>query len=311
MSKKLITNVKRQIVEEIHKPARKNFKRRRVIIKSLFDLFQGDLVDMKEYYKENNGYKYILVVINCFSKYVWAFPLKTKTSKEVAVSLEKVFRIQKPIHFCTDSGGEFTGKEVQNLMKKYNVIHYVVYSEKKASIVERVNRTLKTMMWKEFNIQGTYQWIKLLKKIVEIYNNKKHRTIGFKPSEITKKHEKLLLNTVYKNIKMTHNPKYKIGDFVRISKIRGVFDKHYKPNWSTEIFSIRKVQLTNPVTYLLKDIQNHEIKGGFYELQLQKVKYPDSYLVEKIIKRNKNKVFVKWLGFSDKHNSWIDKNNVD
>lgn len=311
MAKKLNTEVKRQIVEEIHKPARKNFKRRRVIIKSLLDLFQADLVDMKEYEKENGGYKYILVVINCFSKYVWAFPLKTKTAREVAQSLEIVLKAQKPDHLCTDSGGEFLGKEVQNLLKKYNVIHYVVYSEKKASIVERVNRTLKGMMWKEFNFNGTYQWLDVLKKIVKIYNNRKHRTTGFKPAEITKKHEKLLLDTVYSNIKMIDKPKYKVGDFVRISKIRGVFDKHYKPNWSTEVFSIRKVQLTNPATYLLKDANNQEIKGGFYELQLQKVKYPDIFLVEKILKRQKNKVFVKWLGFNDKHNSWISKNNIE
>lgn len=304
-------DVKRQLIEELHKPARINFKRRKVIIKSFLDLMQADLVDMKEYEKENSGYKYILVVINCFSKYVWTFPLKTKTAKEVAQALEKVFKIQKPIHLCTDSGGEFIGKEVQNLVKKYNVIHYVVYSEKKASIVERVNRTLKGMMWKEFHMQGSYRWLDLLKKIVNIYNNKKHRTINLKPSEVTQaKHEKLLLKTVYNKIKITSKPKYKIGDHVRISKLRGVFDKKYKPNWSTEIFTIRKVQLTDPVTYLLQDENKQNIKGGFYELQLQKVKYSDVYLVEKVLKRKGNQVFVKWLGFDNKFNSWINKDNI-
>lgn len=80
--KMLTTNVKRQIVEEIHKPARINFKRRSVIIKSLTDLFQADLVEMILYSKENKGYKYILVIIKCFSKYVWAFPLKSKQVKK-------------------------------------------------------------------------------------------------------------------------------------------------------------------------------------------------------------------------------------
>ena len=69
-------------------------------------------MDLKEYGKENNGYKYVLVVINCFSKYVWAYPIKSKTSKEVAQALEKTFHIQRPINLCTDMGGEFTGKEV-------------------------------------------------------------------------------------------------------------------------------------------------------------------------------------------------------
>ena len=112
MSSKFATPIKRHIADEIHKPARKNFKRRRVIIKSFLDLMQADLMDLKEYGKENNGYKYVLVVINCFSKYVWAYPIKSKTSKEVAQALEKTFHIQRPINLCTDMGGEFTGKEV-------------------------------------------------------------------------------------------------------------------------------------------------------------------------------------------------------
>ena len=185
-----------------------------------------------------------------------------------------------------------------------------MYSEKKASIVERVIRTIKNILWKEFSVQGSYKWLKLLPEVVHFYNNKRHRTIGLKPAEVTKKHEKLLLNTVYNHIKITHVPKFKVGDHVRISKYRSVFDKNYRPNWSTEIFTIRKVHLTNPVTYLLEDNEKQEIKGGFYELQLQKVKYPNVYLVEKVLKRKKDKLFVKWLGFDRKHNSWIDKNNI-
>lgn len=204
---KFITNVKKDIVEELHRPARINFKRRKVIIKSLLDLMQADLVDMKEYGKENNGYKYILVVINCFSKYVWAYPLKTKTAKEVSKALENVFKEQTPIHICTDAGGEFIGKEMKILMKKYSIKHYLVYSEKKASIVERVNRTLKGMMWKQFSLQGSYKWLDILKQIVNTYNNRIHTTTGLKPSEVAKKHERLLLNTVYNRIKMTSKPK--------------------------------------------------------------------------------------------------------
>ena len=149
-----------------------------------------------------------------------------------------------------------------------------------------------------------------MQKIVNTYNNRKHRTTGLKPAEITKKHEKFLLNTVYSHIKITSKPKFEVGDYVRISRFRGVFDKKYMPNWSTEIFTIKKIHFTNPVTYLLQDINKQDIKGGFYELQLQKVKYNDIYLVEKVIKRKGNKVLVKWLGFDEKNNSWIDKDNI-
>lgn len=308
---KIDSDKKRQVVNEIHKPARINFKRRKVIIKGLSDLFQADLVEMIPYAKENNGYKYILITINCFSKFVWASPLKSKAGSEVAQAMEKVFTKQCPKNLQTDMGGEFFNKHFEKLTKKYKVNHYSVFSEKKASIVERVNRTLKNLMWKEFSMQGNYCWINLLKQIVKKYNNTKHRTIGMRPSEVTKKNEQELLKTAYNHIKLAHaDSKLKVGDHVRISKIRGVFDKKYMPNWSTEIFVIQKVQLTNPTTYLLKDINNRDIQGGFYKEQLQKVRYPDVYLVEKVLKRKGNKLFVKWLGFSDKHNSWINKVDV-
>lgn len=306
-----VTDMKRHVVEEIHKPARINFKRRRVILKSFNDLFQADLVEMIPYAKLNKGYKYILVVINCFSKFTWALPLKNKTSSEVKTAMEKVLEQQTPINLQTDMGKEFFNKDFRKLMEKYKINHYSTFSEKKASIVERVNRTLKNLMWKEFNIRGNYKWIDFLDEIVQRYNNSKHSTIKMKPASVTKKDEKKLLNTVYNKIKIAHpNSKFRIGDHVRISKIRGVFDKKYLPNWSTEIFIVRKVQLTNPTTYLLKDAKNEEVLGAFYQEQLQKVKYPDVYLVEKILKRSKNRVFVKWLGLDNRHNSWIENNNI-
>jgi hypothetical protein len=303
--------IKKQVVDEIHKQARINFPRRRVIVKSLNDLFQADLVEMIPYSSKNNGFRYILVVINCFSKFVWAFPLKTKSGNEVAENMEKVFQQQQPKNLQTDLGKEFFNKTFQLLMKKYNINHYNTYSEKKASIVERVNRTLKNLMWKEFNYHGHYRWINLLDNIIQKYNNSKHRTIGMKPSEVKKKHEKKLLNTVYNHLKIVNlTSKFHVGDHVRISKSRGVFDKKYMPNWSTEIFTIKKILLTNPNTYLLQDYLRQDIKGCFYQQQLQKVKYPDVYLVEKILRRKNNKVFVKWLGFDSTHNSWIDKKKI-
>lgn len=307
-----ISDIKKHIVEEIHKPARINFNRRHVIIKGLFDLYQADLCEIGPYAKENDGYRYILVVINCFSKYLWAYPLKTKTGREVAEVMKKIFENSStpPKHLQSDQGSEFLSKEVQKLLKQYKIKHYFTYSEKKASIVERAIRTFKSMLWKELNIIGSYKWYNLLPDIVYKYNNNKHRTIGMKPSEVTKKHEKQLLQTVYSHIKLAYKPKFRIGEHVRISKIRGVFDKKYQSNWSTEIFVIKKVQLTNPTTYLLQDVNSHDIKGGFYEQQLEKVKYPDAYLVEKVLKRKRGKIFVKWLGFPSQFNSWVPKDNV-
>ncbi|KAK5647231.1 hypothetical protein RI129_002123 [Pyrocoelia pectoralis] len=102
--------------------------------------------------------------------------------------------------------------------------------------------------------------------------------------------------------------RFNVGDVVRISKYKSIFAKGYTSNWSSELFKIAKLQVTNPVTYLLEDMKGKPILGGFYEQELQKVKYPDVYLVEKVLRRKNDKVYVKWWGLNE--NSWIDKNNI-
>jgi integrase-like protein len=272
------------------------------------------LVEMIPYAKVNKGYRYILVVINAFSKYVWAFPVKRKTGKAVSETMEKVLSSLKttPKNLQTDMGKEFYNKEFQNLMKKFNVNHYSSFSNLKSSIVERCNRTLKNMMWKQFSLQGTYKWLDLLRTIVKRYNSRKHRTTGFKPEDVNSRNANEILKNAYSHTK-TVDPKkqkFQVGQHVRISKHRAEFTKGYTPAWSNEIFKIEKVRLTNPTTYILEDVGGQEIKGGFYEYELQKTKHSDVYLVEKVIKRRGNEVLVKWLGLDKKHNSWISKNNV-
>lgn len=303
---------KRDVVQEIHKPARRNFKRRRVIIKGFDDLWQADLVEMQEYSKQNNGYRYLLTVIDTFSKYAWAIPIKSKTAESVSQAFHSIFEKSKrhPKNLQTDHGKEFYNKIFADLMKKYDINHYSTFSTLKASIVERFNRTLKERMWKEFSLNGNYKWLELIDKIVLQYNNTKHRTIKLKPSQVSKKDNKKLLSTVYNHIKISVPTKFSLGDHVRISKNKYLFEKGYTPNWTTEIFKIRKVQLTNPTTYLLADYQGQPIQGGFYEEELLKAKAKDVYLVEKVLKTNKDKVFVKWLGFPDTHNSWINKTDL-
>lgn len=307
-------DVKRGLVEELHRPARKNFKRRRVILKGLNDLFQADLVEMQPYAKENKGNRYILVVINAFSKYVWAHPVKRKTGKDVTAAMRKVISSLKikPKNMQTDMGKEFYNKDFQKLMERYRINHYSSYSNLKSSIVERCNRTLKNMMWKEFHVGGSYKWLDMLPKIVKKYNATKHGTTGLKPVDVNSTNAKLLLQTAYSNVK-TVDPKgqkFRVGDSVRISKHRAVFSKGYTPAWSNEVFRVWKVRLTNPTTYLLEDESNQPIKGGFYEYELQKTRYPDVYLVEKVLKRKGERLLVKWLGFDDSHNSWIKTTDV-
>lgn len=303
---------KRQLVEELHAPVRKHFKRRKVTIKGIDDLFQADLVDMSAYAAQNRGFHFLLTVIDTFSKYAWVVPLKNKSGPAVKKALATVFdegRIPKNLQ--TDDGTDFYNKDVRTLLEKHKINHYSVYSHLKASIIERWNRTYKTVMWKEFSMNGSYRWIDIAQSLCDDYNNSFHHTIKMKPIDVNKSHEERLLREVFKidepNIV---KPKFHVGQHVRISKYKHVFEKGYTPNWTTEIFKIAQIRYTNPETYLLTDSQGNPIKGGFYKYELQSVSDPKLCLVEKVLQRKGNQVFVKWLGFSDEHNSWINKKDM-
>lgn len=305
---------KKKVVEELHKPARRNYARRKVIVRDIDETWQADLVDLKMYSKVNNGYTFLLTVIDNVSKFAWAIPLKKKSGICLKEALGKIFKEGRiPKNLQVDQGSEFYNKDVESLLKIHKIHMYSSYSNLKASIVERFNRTLKTNMWKKFTLNGNYKWVILLDDLIFQYNNRKHRTIGMKPVDVSQKNVKTVLDRIraqkyYKNVK--DKPKFKVGDVVRISKSKHIFEKGYTPNWSTEIFTITKVFPSERYTYYLKDYKNNEISGGFYEEELQKCHYSDVYLVEKVIKKQGNKLFVKWLGFDDSHNQWIFKNDL-
>lgn len=249
---------KLDVVNELHKQVRKKFPRRRVIQKGIDDTWQIDLVEMIPYAKFNKQYKYLLTVIDIFSKYAFAMPVKSKSGTDVTDAMKKIFsnskRVPKNIH--SDQGKEFFNSKFKELMNKNKINHYHTFTDLKASICERFNRTLKNKMWKMFSFNGNYKWITFLDKLVEKYNNTRHSTIKEKPVNVTSKNEKHLLKTVYNHPKIFLNGKFNINDFVRITKYKGVFAKGYEPNWSTEIFKIYKIRNTNPVTYLLKDFDD-------------------------------------------------------
>lgn len=303
---------KRQVVEELHRSARKNFPRRKTIMYGINDTYQIDLVEMIPLAKFNNNYKYILTIIDVFSKYAFGFPIKTKSAINVTCAMKKLFQSGNiPRNIFSDFGREFYNTEFKQLMRQYNVNHYSTFTSKKGAIVERFNRTLKTNMWKYFNLYSTNKWVNVLQSLIDAYNNSKHSTIGMKPKSVNKRNEKKLLHSVYNYASYLKPAKYSVGNCVRISKYKHIFEKGYTPNWTTEIFKIVKIQQTQPVTYLLSDYQNNKIQGAFYEEELQGVKHKNLYLFERIIKKRGDKLFVKWLGFDSTHNSWISASDIE
>lgn len=256
--------------------------------------------------------KYILTVINIFSKKAYVRALKNKTAREVTFAMESILMsLGHPIeHLHVDEGKEFYNAQMKKMLLQRKIHMYSTYSTKKAAIVERFNRTLKNRMWKEFCLRGSYKWIDLVQSLVDDYNNTKHRTIQMKPDDVNVLNERYILKTAYHSLPIKARAKFKRGDLVRMSKYKHVFTKGYTPNWTTEVFKIKTVQPTNPVTYLLVDLEGHDIKGSVYTQEIQLVKYPDLYLVEKFIRRKGDQLFVKWLGFDSSHNSWINEGDV-
>ena len=134
-----------------------------------------------------------------------------------------------------------------------------------------------------------------------------------KPIEVNKNNEKYIKENIYAYNKTNKIPKYKINDLVRISlKRRDIFDKASSYiKWSEELFKIHSINKSNVIAYKIKDLNDEIIEGIFYERELQKTKNTSGeYIIETIIRKNKNKYLVKWRGYSDDFNSWIDRNTI-
>lgn len=308
----MTSSVREKIVNELHKRARKTFPRKRIKLLGIDDLWHSDLMFLQSYSKFNSNYKYLLIVIDGFSKYLWVRKLKTKLTKEVSEQMEDIFKKSKRVcrNLQTDFGGEYMGIKFQNLMKKYGINHYQSFTSIKASFAERQIRTLRERMGILFTLNGNFNWVKIIDKIVEDYNNTKHSTIKMKPVEVSKSNENFLLKNVYNIKEKLDKPKFKIGDFVRLSKFKKLFEKSTTRNWTTELFQIVQINKKYPITYKIKDINGNIILGQVYQEELQKTQFKDEYLIERILKKKGNLLLVSWLGFDKSHNSYINKNSL-
>jgi len=249
------------------------------------------------------------MVLDVFSKYGWIVPLKDKKGETVAKAFQQIFKEgRKSQYLWTDKGKEYYNKHLKDLFQKHNITLYSTENEEKSSVCERWNKTIKTKMWKQFTVQGNTQYLDILPKILKQYINTKHSSIKMTPTEASQKKNAGIVYFLYGDMERSSSkPKFKVGDKVRISKYkRKVFDNGYTPNWTEEVFTIDKIQYTNPVTYKLKDLNNEEIQGSFYEPELLKARQ-DIFRIEKIIRKDhkEKQAFVKWKGYNDDSNSWI------
>lgn len=165
----------------LHKPARKNFTRGRVMVSGIDAQWQADLIDMSTLKSENDQYRFILSCIDIFSKYAWVVALKKKDGLSIVNAFADIFKERKPKKLQTDQGTEFINKRFQEFLKAEEVYFFTTHSETKACVIERFNRTLKTKMWKYLTSKNTYRYIDVLDKLVYSYNHSYHRSIKMEP----------------------------------------------------------------------------------------------------------------------------------
>eukprot|EP00116_Pleurobrachia_bachei_P005894 sb/3466156/ len=299
----------------LHKPTRKPSKYRRVYTKGINYLFQIDLCDMSAHASQNSGYNWIITCIDTFSKKLWAFKIKNKTGASVLKALKPLIEREKPQKIETDGGREFKNKAFAALLAKHGITTYTLTTPRKNSIVERANRTLKTRMYRAFSSRGSYKWIDILPKLIAAYNNSHHRAIKLKPSQVTRQNEATVRATLFPPQTPPKPTKLKVGDTVRVTAKKSTFQKGYEQGWSHEVFEISGIKRTNPITFAIKDIGGKVLPRSFYSSEIQIIDKSDNiWRVERVIKkrtqRNRVQYLVKWKGYSQNFNSWVNHRDL-
>jgi hypothetical protein len=336
----------------VNKHSNKKYKRGRVLVRGIDDQWEADLADVSAYTKENNGYKYLLVVIDVFSRYGWVEPMKNKKASTIVETFSKIIsKKRRPRRLRTDGATDFSSGPFQKLLNSFDpkVFHIVTHNEVQANFVERFIKTLKSKLTRYIVQSNQLKYINILPDIVSSYNNTWHSGIRSEPinvsdlnskrlwwqmywpknyiskeelklkkDEIKVKKEEMKFNEQKKNKKKKSKlfPYYfKIDDKVRIAAKKGKFQREYDSKWTGEIFKVseRFVRQGQPI-YRVVDWFDEPVIGTHYQRELQKVDVDENkkWKIEKVLKtRNKGKeLFVKWLFWPKKFNSWISKSDI-
>ena len=254
------------LADELHKAIIRKFSKRKVYSQLKDNIWGVYLADMQSLCRKNKGIKYLLCAIDLFSKYAFVIPLKDKKGISIVNAFNKIIKQsnRKPIKIWVDQGGEFYNNVFEKWLSDNDINIHSTYNEGKSVVAERFIRTLKNKLYKQMAATSKNVYYDVLDDVVNKYNNTKHSTIKMKPIDVKDNNK-----TVYIDEHNEKDSRFKVGDKVRISRYKNIFAKGYTPNWSKEIFIVDKINDTVPYTYSLKDLNDEEIIGGFYDKELQ------------------------------------------
>ena len=273
-----------QLAKEVFSPQITKFKRQRIIPLYKDETWSADLIDKSSLSKYNNNCKFMLTVIDIFTKYAWAIPLKNKSGLSITNDFKIVLsehpqvgsEPRKPENLWVDRGSEFYNKTFKSLLNENGtgkaasgIELYSTYSDLKVVFIERFNRTLLHIINKPMFINGDGNWVNILNDAVVTDNNNNHSTNNMTPVDASNNPDKVKYTFSFKNIK----PKLKVGDYVRNVDKRNIFSKGYTSVWNRELFKVNEVLKTQPPTYKIGDINGEIIEGKYYEQELLKSEF--------------------------------------
>ena len=256
---------KKEIAKEIFSSVVKKFQRIQIQTNYKDECWSLDLTDRSSLAKYNKNYKFIFTIIDNHTKYEWAIPLKDKSGKSTTTAFKSLIEKakRKPDKIWSDRGKEFYNRTFLDFLKEQNIHNYSTHSDSKAVFVERFNRTLLDLIKEPMYFEGKACWLNHLDTAMEKYNNRIHGTTKMTPFEANNtaklaSHKPIDPPTFVNKPKQ---PKFQVGDYVRVPDKRNLYSKGYTTNWNREFFKIHKINPTNPVTYDLVDENNEQIEG--------------------------------------------------
>ncbi|CAJ0585350.1 unnamed protein product, partial [Mesorhabditis spiculigera] len=272
---------------------------------------QADLGDLSSLSTWNDGMKWLLLVVDVYSKFIMVAALPDKRPASVAEAMRKMFTKWIPFNLLTDKGKEFTTGAMLQLYADLKINHFTLRgSDQKAQVAEAHLKTIKYKIYRYFTHNNTRRWVDVVQQIAESLNKTRSTVTGMRPVDVN-------FDTKIPNQQpqIADSSKFQIGDTVVLSNRRETFQKGFRGLWGSELFVVRQIDMRVPVTYRVSDLNGKKIEGRFYDAELQRAENSDGvYKVERILdeRRRKGKLeyLVKWLDYDDEFNSWVRAEDV-
>ena len=325
----------------LQKRVQRKFRRTPVLSEGVDVQWDGDLMDTRNISKYNQGYQYILVLQDVFSRFIFTAPIKNKTASEVIKALKSILKQGRtPTLLQTDKGSEFKNRFLSAFLKKRGIHQIFTENETKSNFAERSIQNLQNRLSRMFMYNQSYEYIKQLPDITKAINDTPSRPLGnIEPSSVNKSNQEevrlneYLVRTKTKLVKRPKssakggkkkikrskpNPyKFKVNDKVPITQEKTKFMREYSQKWTGEIFIVTRRFLRQGVpVYKLKHFANEPLSSSYYTQELQKIEnMTEIWKVNKILKRRKNargetELLVSWDQWPSKFDSWINESDL-